>query len=378
MRRIAPLLLVSGLAAQTPFVVPSKATLAAPGAVWSDAAVQPFVLWATTGTDSAARVQYLYDVTDIAAPVATLAGLRMRPPHDQQLATGGTFTTSITLSTGPLAPSQASPTFAANHGANALTVFTGAINVPGFGAQPWPSSWFATVAFSQPFAYARAAGQSLVVEFRTTASTATRFTGLEGYRIEGGRLDFEVFDSDCFNSSGQAPGGVGWDPVSLIPGGSISIDWSGAPPATPLYAANVVLWSARGVGGAFGPLFAPFPISALGVPANPGCDLAVGAPLTTSVGTYRDWGNSFASLQVRGVAIPANPNLAGAWIHTQPVGLDLVNGVPSFFPLQAARWTVGTGIRVPVAEVRSTYDPNGSAPATGTVLDSEGVTLELL
>jgi hypothetical protein len=358
------------------FTVPSKGTVWEPGSVWGDRSDQVFVLWGVMGGSSSAgsRVQYLYDVSDIPVATANVAAVQLRPPRDSGWV-AATYTTSITLSVGPNGSTNASSQFANNHGAGFARVFAGTINVPSTASSPtWPAPWMPPIAFAQPFPYASVAGGSLVVDFETTASSSGQFAALEGYRLEGGLATFEHYDQDCMNSAGQTSGGFGWSPATLIPGGTFVVNVSGAPPATPSYAANAFLFGSTGRGSAWGPFVTPFPIRSLGLPSPAGCDLVVGNVFVGIAGTYRDSG-MYASCNIDNLPIPNDPTLPGVVLFTQPVGIDMPNGSPTLLPLTTIRWTIGTGVMVPVSHVRSIFDPTGPPPSFGQVQRSEGASL---
>ncbi|MBK8978108.1 MAG: hypothetical protein IPM29_19560 [Planctomycetes bacterium] len=362
------------------FVVPSKGNLSAPGAVWNDRASQIYVLWGTTSaTLQGSHTQYLYDHNDIPIQAANVSAMLYRTHWQDNLTTGSSYTLSISLSNGPNLPAGASTTFANNHGPNLTQVFSGTINQPAVSSSPsWPAPWQAPIVFSQPFPYIAGAGQSLVVDIDTTASSAQRTFQIEGYRLEAGNAAFEYYDSDCRNSAGGTSGGFGWSPETLIPGGSLSLSVSGAPPATPSFANNAMFFALGGRGTPFGPFTTPFPLTSLGVPAPATCEWATGNIVLGVPVRYNDYGTSASLSFATPVPIPNLPALAGATFYTESIGLDMVGGQPSLFPLTTIAHTIGTGITIPASRVNRLYDSTGASPTTGSVKNSEAATFQFV
>lgn len=377
MRRSLLLLSASGLAAglagQGTFVVPSKAINNQPGAVWYDNAPQSYPLWGTSSSSTNARVQYLYDVVDIPIAAGNLTAVDVRAPVGYSLL-ASTFQTTIDVSMGPNSPTQASRTFASNHGVATATVFSGALNMPAASNGPWPRPW-QTIPFSQPAAYVASAGQSLVIDFQTTSSSSQRSWSVEGMRAEYGRSTSEHYQSNCLNSGGNRSGGWGWSPSGLVPGGSFYLSLSGYPQNTPSLAANALFFGLQGQGAQFGAFTTPFPITNLGLPAPAGCDWSIG--ILGGAGyamTYRSLSSSAQLEFPSGFVFPNTPSIAGMNFYTQNIALDVDPvGGPSLFPSIAIQWLIGTGNTIPCARVSSI---SSTRPTTGSVSASEAAVLQ--
>jgi hypothetical protein len=375
---LLPISLV-GLAALAPaqnsFVVPSKAQNNQPGAVWYDSAPQSYPLWGTTSTSTFGRVQYLYDVGDIGLGGGLLQGMDVRPPTGYTMA-AATYQTTIVVSMGPNGPTQASSVFGNNHGANPVTVFSGALNMPADPNAPWPRTW-QPIPFSQPVPYIPAAGPSLVVEFQTSSSSTGRGWTLEGIRAELGRATTEHYQSNCRNSGGTASGGWSWQPTGLVPGGAFYVSLSGYPTNTPSLAANALFFGTSGLGSPFGPFTTPFPLANLGLPAVAGCDWSI--EIAGGVGytmNYRQYSTSAAlELPSGTVNFPSNPALAGLNLYTQAIALDTnaTSGMMELFPSIAIEWLIGTGNTVPCTRVSGI---GSSLPTSGSVGRSEAAVLQ--
>ncbi|MBK8979481.1 MAG: hypothetical protein IPM29_26575 [Planctomycetes bacterium] len=357
--------------AQTGFVVPSKATLAAPGAVWPDRSDQSGPFFGSTLSGWVSRTQYLYDANDVPVASALLNACSVRSEH-QYANVASTYRTTILVSQGPLTPDAASATFATNHGANPTTVFTGSVSLPATTVGGWPAAWQAPIPFASPVPFSRAAGGSLVVDFQTTV-TNLRSWYLEGYRIEGGMASQEFVQYACRTSTGNTSGNFSWNTEQLVPGGVLSFSFAGYPQNMPSLAINGLFFSRTGLGSSVFGMTTPFPLASLGLPASPNCQWAIeligeGWPLTYDAGSGR--------LTVPGTPVPNDPGLAGATLYMQNVATDTdpVSGAVSIFPSLAVRLTIGTGIR-PAATRVSSESP--SLPPIGAVRLGNAATLRL-
>lgn len=361
--------------AQGSFVVPSKALTTAPGATANDASIQSYTFWGTTGTSQWARVQYLYDVTDIPIPGGFLMALAVRAPHNSAQ-TAQTFTTNILVSNGPNAPNSASTNFANNHGVNVVTVHSGPVNLPATASGTWPSPWQPAIPFAQPVTYASAIGPSLVVDFETTAA-GTRSWSLEGWQADAGNTRSEFYQSNCKHSGNAPSGGWSWTSTGMVVGGSLLWYLNGYPNNTPSLAVNAAFFGFTGVGSQVGPFTTPFLLSNLGLPSQPNCQFAIGFvdgwPMSYVSGTTTP--NS-STLRLPNVPIPNVPAVGGLNLYGQNVALDTdpSSGQTLLFPSIAVRFTIGTGAAVPVSRVLAL----GSAPvATGSVTRSNGASLRV-
>ena len=357
------------LAQSNNFVVPSKALTVRPGSVWYDDAPQFYGLWGSTGTTVYGRAQYLYAASDIGVSSALLQGFSFRSPYNYQQQ-AATYTTTVQVSESPVAPSAAVGTFAANHGANVTTVFSGSLNVPATNAVPWPQAFVTPIPFAQPVSYMAAMSQSLVIDYQTSASSNGRSWTMEGMRAEWGFNTNEHYQPNCRNSTGQASGSWGWNPQGLIPGGYFSLYLYGYS-QNGAAANNALFFGLSGLGSPFGPFVTPFPLANLGVPSPANCQWSIdilggaGYPMT-----YMSSGSS-AYLYMASVALPNTPSFAGSIFYTQNLSLDIdpATSAPTLFPSVALRWTIGTGNTIPCTAV--TNLSSTAIPTTGGVRQSE-------
>ena len=94
-----------------------------------DRAPQIYPLWGTTSSSSNGRAQYLYDVADIPISAGNLLGMSVRAPtgYTHQ---ASTYQTTIMISMGPNAPSNANSVFTNNHGVSPATVVDSPLAAP--------------------------------------------------------------------------------------------------------------------------------------------------------------------------------------------------------------------------------------------------------
>lgn len=287
-----------------------------------------------------------------------------------------TFQTTIELSVGPNSPQNASRTFASNHGPSPSTVFSGGLNMPVESSGSWPRPWV-TIPFSQPVGYVQTAGQSLVIDFLTTASSSQSGWALEGMRAEYGNSGVEHYQRNCMNSGGSPSGGWGWQPSGLVPGGTFYLSLSGYPTNTPSLATNALFFGLQGLGAQIGPFTTPFALANLGLPSQPSCEWAI--ELFGGVGypmNYRQFTTSANLELTSGFRFPNTPSIAGTNIYTQNIALDLdpVAG-PVLFPSIAIEWLIGTGNTIPASRVATL---GSSTPTSGSVAASEAAVLRFV
>ena len=253
-----------------------------------------------------------------------------------------------------VAPGSASGTFAANHGANVTTVFTGALNVPATTSVPWPAAFVTPIPFAQPVGWNAAAAQSLVIEYQTTGSSNGQSWSMEGLRAEWGFNTNERFQSNCHNSVGNASNSWGWNPSGLVPGGTFNLSMYNYP-QNPSLVTNALFFGLTGQGSQFGPLVTPFLLTSLGLPSTANCNWSIG--ILGGAGfpmNYRTSGTS-AYLEMSNVPLPNSPSFAGATFYTQNLAVDFdsITGQANLFPSIAIEWLIGTGNTIPCTAVRN-------------------------
>jgi len=160
---------VSAITAQAPqnrrdVIIPQwRASQNAPG--WVDYMIAP-----GDTSQLPTRGQYAYNVQDLGLPRATLTGISFRKAQVGNNMPAVTVTTTITLSHAPFPPQQLSPYFAPNHGLDKAVVFNGSFNLPASPPSVRPA-FVPPITFQRPFIFDVTRGLSLVIEFRTTATS---------------------------------------------------------------------------------------------------------------------------------------------------------------------------------------------------------------
>jgi hypothetical protein len=211
----------------------------------------------------------------VAIPAGLWNNIAFRRPMAPNIGNANSACTAnatIVLSTSPTPHTSPSTTFANNHGQNQTTVLNGMVNLPPRFNGTWPAPW-ETIAFTTPFVFIRASGQSLVVDLLQTGNTATSSWIVEAYnRDTGNRENNGQFQSNCKFSTGQPNGGLGHNNPYL--GGSWLVSYSGGMPSGLM---GVGAIGTRGAGQMWGSLLLPIDLSVFGAP---GCNWSVSAELT--------------------------------------------------------------------------------------------------
>lgn len=167
--RTAALVLVAAAAsAQAPLTFPLVAPTAAAAAEGAAGTALPF------GSSVARHVLYAYDGSTVGYAAATrIRAIELRADGASGGASiAGSYSFSMFCSTGRSAPSALDPTFANNHGADRIQVFSGPLAVPAVAVGSAPNAFALRIPFSTAFEWDPRNGP-LVLEFRYNASTPT-------------------------------------------------------------------------------------------------------------------------------------------------------------------------------------------------------------
>jgi hypothetical protein len=131
-----------------------------------------------------ARTQYGYATSEFNPSKSTLLSVGFRPPQYVKLLFGLdsqwfnpqlTLGLSVSLSHGPTLPSGFVRTFAANHGSDLTTVFSGQVTWPRWDIKDDETKFVARIPFQKPFPFDASKGRSLVLDVRTSSSTGTGY-----------------------------------------------------------------------------------------------------------------------------------------------------------------------------------------------------------
>ena len=349
---LVPLLLASAAVAQVNIIVPARVATTQPPTSITFYMSQLFYSSTTQPPD--AHTQTVYDVGEFGTTPAPLQSVSVRRPVGLGNANNAmTANLVMQMSMSPIAFSAATNTFAANHGANIVTTFNGQISLPAASNQPtWPAPWQTPFAFSAPFPFIPANGQSVVVDFMVTGNTATTPWYVEAStRDTGGRASNPSAQSNCRFSNGNYNNAIGH--TNPYVGNVWNLTYMNLLPGAP----GVAAVGSQGVGGSWNGLPLPIDLSVLGAP---GCawhiDPAVFVPLVANATGTASWPT---------IPVPNDPSLTGqsffdhsAWLDAQANAFGLVVGWSS-------RWIIGSGSGASAATVYATG--NNAANPTGTL-----------
>jgi hypothetical protein len=361
------------LAAQTFAVVPSKAARSQDGKWYS-----PWLVSSSNLGNTASHTQALYATSDIGVTAGTLNGLTFRRDNVAGTYAATTVNMTIDLSITSLVHSAASWTFASNHGPSRVNVFRGPVSVPARTLGSWPEPWESMIPFSTPMAYARSAGNSLVVDVVTTRTTTGNPWFAEAYAVGYGSHTVDLHQPNCLHSDGGASGGYGGNTFQPYPGGPFSLHFSGMPANVPSFHANRLVFGLRGVGGMLGPITLPVPFATLGIPSPANCqwssEFLCDAPMTYQTGTQPNSG----LLSIGTFTFPNMPRLVGQSFVTGGIALDTNRTTQQLeaFPTITLKWTIGTGDQIPASQVIQFLDTMPPMP-TGQVFLGEAPVLQL-
>ena len=262
----------------------------------------------------------------------TLHALELRRNAANEVYQGGTLALTVTLSIAPHAPLQATNTFVNNIGANAVQVFSGSLTLPTSPATtsatvPWTANNILRIPFTTPFLYL---GGPLCID-------------VVGTPVAGQNANWWMADAmfeDIAGTRTNLGGGCGayggpnheWSNVaerSLLPGAYARFFAFGPPLSFGL--------AAFGTKAPVG-----IPMSALGFPSGPGCDLMLGSVDALFLEMFEP--ETHPGLLARGgmaevrIKIPADPSVFGATLSTQ--WLEWSQMATS----NAIEWTVASAI----------------------------------
>lgn len=262
----------------------------------------------------------------------TLTALELRRNAANEIYQGGTLSLTVTLSIAPHAPLQATNAFVNNLGANAVQVFSGQLNLPTSPATTgttvaWTANNILRVPFATPFLYL---GGPLCID-------------VVGTPVNGQNANWWMADAmfeDIAGARTNLGGGCGayggpaheWSNVavrSLLPGAYARFFAFGPPLSFGI--------------AAFGTKSpAPIPLSLLGFPSGPGCNLMLGSIDALFLEMFEP--ETHPGLLARGgmaevrLKIPADPAVFGATLTTQ--WLEWTQMATS----NAIEWTVASAI----------------------------------
>lgn len=308
-----------------------------------------------------ARVQYLFDASQLPAAPGALRSMWVRRATSVQVALPATTVDlTLTLSQSAVGWTQASAAFAANLGPNAVQVFAGQVSMAARGPSPAPAPWESPIVFTVPFPHNGASGGSLVLD--VVARNASAPWLVEAFEPLPGSRTTEWDPSQCTHSGGFFNNQISFQVPTI--GGEFWVDHFGMPANVPSFALSAVVIGRQGSGGTFGGMPLPLNPGNYGVPTRPGCQLAIDVMDAVPV-TYRPGGSSGALLMPH-LPMPSMAGLAGGVFYTQPVSVDTDpgSGALQLYTGWANRWVVGPVAGVPATTVVSPGD--ASAP-TGTV-----------
>ena len=349
---LASLTLLAGANAQS-IVVPSAAATVRP-------TISPFytgnVFYSTSSTtilhDS--HSQSIVDVSDISVPAAVWNSIEVRRPvglgnANQAITTNVTIVMSVSTTPGL----SATNTFATNHGATPVTVFTGAVNLPARNNQAtWPYAWETPIPFSTPFPYVAGPAGSLVIDIYQTGNTGTAPWYLEATSPDNGGRPGTYFQNNCRFSNGNPANGVSYSSI-ILPGSNWRPTFSNILPN----AAGIGVIGAYGPGQTFFGLPLPIDLTPFGAT---GCGLYCSMEIVVGLAA-----NASGSAQWPLVSIPNDPALAGSDFYDHSLWVDLPANALGIVTGYGGKWHIGTGLGAPGTFVSATG--NSAANATGTL-----------
>lgn len=225
----------------------------------TDAASQ---LW-IPGTSTDVRLQTILGPSHLGPMLGrSLTALELRRSASNESLPGGLANLTVTLSTSPNRPLHASPTFGANVGVDATTVFAGQVIVPASPAQPgpvvpWSPSNTLRIAFQTPFVYQ---GGSLCIDVLGAPVPGQQAgTWMADAVYEDLAGSAQVVGGGCGSYGGPQANWSFTDARKLVPGNYACFEALG-----PQLTFGFAAFGARAA--------LPTPLTALGLP-SPNCDL---------------------------------------------------------------------------------------------------------
>ncbi len=369
--------LLSATSAQSSLTIPSKASTEA-----GTSSSYNMFYFSYSG-NNASRFQAVYDVSEVGTSARKCTQLEFRPASVAAFSSGsgslnpaGTVQIDIDMSMSPVAHNQVQTTFASNHGANPVRVFSGAVAVRAMYPAAWPMPWQPPIVFQTPFTYDPAKGQSLVVEVTMRSNSSNSIWRMEQYAVTGGRIDYHHKQTGCVHSGGRSLQPFSTSGRDLLPGGRLRLLFSGYPNHQSLVA-NALLIGVQGIGSQYGGTTLPANLQSLGVPAYAGCTLAV-APITsfpmTFFGSTSGANASWLHLP-SGVPLPNDPTLVGKTFYAQNLAVDQAPaGQAQIVASPAVSITVGDPTPPKASQV---YSAGTSTSTTGRIYQGKAIALRL-
>ena len=350
---LSSLSLLASVAAQST-VVPSAVATTRPPTARTFYTGNVFYSTTSTTTLHDSHTQSIVDVSDISSPAALWNSLEVRRPVG--LGNSNPITTTnvtIQLNVVPTPGLSATNNFATNLGAGAVTVFTGAVNLPARANQAtWPYAWETPIPFSTPFPYVALPVGSLVIDIYQTGNSATTAWYLEASTPDNGGRPGTYYQSNCRFSNGNPANGVSYSSI-ILPGSNWRPTFSNILPN----AVGIGVIGAYGPGQTWGGIPLPLDLTPFGAP---GCGLYCSMEIVVGLAA-----SATGSAQWPNVAIPNDPSLAGSDFYDHSLWVDAPANALGIVTGYGGKWHIGTGIGAPGSFVYALG--NSAANATGTL-----------
>jgi len=355
MRSLAPvvaLVLAVGLSAQNTFVLPTGYDVKRAES-WN---YHPY--YGSTSSQMPGHVQYIYDTAKFPIPVAQLKALAFRRPR--QLGNNNPAATAdlvVSISVGPNDAASSSATFAANLGANPMTVFQAKLNLPAeYGGGTGIAPYSIVIPFAQPYPFAVPMGAGFVVDISINNYTGTAPWYMDAMGIQSGQWAYALSSFaglNCVYSNSKGSAGGGTLSATLYPGGSFYFYQSGMPANL----AGFVILGSRGPGSKWGPIQLPLDLGFLGAGS---CALGVSMEITLPSST-----DATGMWRWPTINIPNNPALGGFSIFEQAIYVDPGANAAGLVTTFVMEWPIGSGAR-PGGAIIYKYKDTTPPSATGS------------
>lgn len=359
MHHLLPLLgAVAPAFAQTQVLLPSTANV--PDGDYDSLSL----FWGSLGSNRS-HTQMLYPTADVGTGTGTITALAFRRASNSPYPNAAsTVQLTIEMSVSTTAADAPGQNFAQNHGTNRTVVFQGPVTLPASPAASWPGQFLTNITLQNPFAYDGGAGASLVVDVSCSASTSRQVWRAAVQTVGYGSLVPEFIQSACVTSEGDPSGAYGYNEFEPYPGGQFALSLLGYASKSSFQFSWLMI-GFQGIGAGTG---LPIPLTSLGLPSNPNCQLAVSPDIVVAMNYSSGSQGNPGAIYYGPVQLANSPSLNGLVFHTQALSVDYDNTMPAplFFPSMAHRWTFGSGM-LPTCGSVSRLDDGVPASATGTV-----------
>lgn len=353
---VIPFVAAFAVRAQAPILVPSSATIP------DGDSIATAMFWGSN-SNNRAHTQALYPTADIGLGTGTITQLAFRRATSTLAPNAATsITLTIELSVSPTLATAPSANFAQNHGSNRTVVFQGTVQLPATPATTFPAPMLPPIVFQTPFAYDGATGNSLVVDIRTSDNTSHQPWFAAQQTIGFGSDTAHFTQSTCATDEGDISGGWGGRVGQPYPGGVLATSFLGyARKAS--FQLSVLLVGTQSIGGSFAGIPLPVPLTTLGLPASPSCQLAVSPDILLPMGYIPGSGGSPGAVTFGPITLANDPTMVGTTLYAQALSVDYDNDMPQplWFPSMTLRWTFGTGHLPPCGQVTRLNDMVPSA-----------------